>query len=127
LRILIYLMKWKKLMRKVYRIVEIKDGKVKPLFHGISGRREFPLDRWVKADKKIVRDGSNEFRYLSGFHFLPTKEEAEHFFNTMFRIKENRFIIPCYVRGNIRLKRENKKSRNAWLADEIYISSDCIT
>ena len=112
--------------RLVYRIVEISNGKAKSLFHGTNKKREIPLDKWVRANKKIVRDGSNEFRYLSGFHFLPTKDAANHFFNTMFRIKENRYVIPCYVRGNIRVKRENQASRNAWLADEIFIRSEDI-
>ena len=109
-----------------YRIVEIKDGKVKPLFHGIRGRREFPLDTWVKADMKMVKDGSSTFTYLSGFHVLRTKQEAEKFFSTMFRIKKDRYIIPCYVLGGFRRKHpKGKKGLRAvsWLVDYIYINS----
>ena len=106
-----------------YRIVEIKDNKVKSLFHGTNGSREIPLDRWVRANIKEVKDGSSSFTYQAGFHFLPSKDDAEKFFNTMFRIKENRYVIPCLVRGNIRVKRENKNGRTAWLANEIMIRS----
>jgi hypothetical protein len=104
-------------MENGYRIVEIKGGKVMSLFHGTRRRREIPIGIWHRCDKKIVRDGSGESWYESGWHYLRTYAEAEEFFEKMFRVRENRYIISCKVRGNIR----EKWSGNCWLADEILI------
>ena len=121
-----YLIQIEENMQQGYRIVEIKNGKVMSLFHGTNGSREIPLNTWVKADLKEVKDGRGSFTYESGFHFLPTREEAENFFNSKFRIKDNRRIVPCLVRGRIRIKHNNKNGRNSWLADEIYIDSSLL-
>jgi hypothetical protein len=107
-----------------YRIVEIKDGKILSLFHGTNGSRTIPWNIWVKADKKEVRDGSGKHTYLSGFHFLMNKDRAEEFFSKRFKIKNNRKIVMCHVRGNIRIKNENAKPL-CYLADEIkFVKSE---
>lgn len=109
---------------RAYRIVEISDGKVKSLFHGTSGSRTLPVGEWIKADKKMVHDGSHGIPYRSGFHFLWGLAEAQDFFEKRFRDKENRYVVACWVRGNIRIK--NKKANPpCWLADEIlFFESD---
>ena len=101
-----------------YRIVEIDGNKIKPLFHGVRGKRVFPYNEWIKADKKLVSDGSHKTKknYLSGFHFLLSKEETERFLGTRFKNKEKRIVVPCRVRKNIR----KKYSGTCYLADEIY-------
>jgi len=109
-----------------YRIVEIKNGKPLSLFHGTNGSREIPTDTWVKCDKKRVHDGSNDFYYESGFHAIEGFENAMHFFDTMFRIRENRYIVPCELRGNIRPKHDKPMKRACVLADEIFIASEDI-
>jgi hypothetical protein len=109
-----------------YRIVEIKNGKPYSLFHATGGSREIPTDRWVECDKKIVKDGSSTFTYPSGFHAIEGYENALHFFNTMFRVKENRYIVPCQLRGNIRPKHDKPMKRACVLADKIYIKSEDI-
>lgn len=106
-----------------YRIVEMKNGKPMSLFHGTNGSREIPLDTWYPAAIKQVKDGTNGKLYEAGWHFLPTLEDAESFFNRMFRIKENRRVVKCYVRGNIRQKAHSTKGK-CWLADEIMIKSE---
>lgn len=103
-----------------YRIVEIKDGKVMSLFHGTNKSREIPIGVWHKANSKTVKDGTNGKPYESGWHFLESREDAESFFERMFRVKENRYVIRCHVRGNIRPKRNSKKG-SCLLADEIMI------
>jgi hypothetical protein len=104
-------------METGYRIVEMRDGKVMSLFHGTDRSREIPLGVWHKANVKMVRDGSNGEMYLSGWHYLKSREEAVEFFERRFRIKDDRYIVKCRVRGNIR----RKWSGNCWLADEIKI------
>ena len=108
-----------------YRIVEIKNGKIMSLFHGTNRSRQIPLDVWHKADIKSVRDGSCSRFYRSGWHFLRSKEEAVSFLERMFRIKKNRHVIKCYVRGDIRPKSHSKKG-SCWLADEILIKKEWI-
>lgn len=108
-----------------YRIVEIKNGKAMSLFHGTNKRRQIPLDVWHKANIKTVRDGSNGKLYRSGWHFLESKADAESFFDRMFRVKDNRYVIRCLVRGNIREKVNSKKG-GCLLADEILIKKEWI-
>lgn len=104
---------------KGYRIVEIKNGKALSLFHGTKGSRVLPVGKWLKADIKEVQDGSGKKkRYRSGFHFFKTLKETQEFFEKTFRIKTNRTIVPCEVRG-VRPKHHSKS--NILLADEIKI------
>lgn len=108
-----------------YRIVEIKNNKVMSLFHGTNKSREIKLDTWNRCDKKVVQDGSGQEKkkYLSGWHFLLNKDECEKFFMSMFKIKENRYIVPCRVRGNVRPKHPDGRGKPCFLADEILIFS----
>jgi hypothetical protein len=109
-----------------YKIVEIKNGKVKALFHGTNRSKEIALDRWYGAEKKPVYDRGGGKKYLSGWHFLKTKEECETLLNNVFRVKKDRCIIKCRFRTNIRPKHDKvaiKKNISYYLADEIYINS----
>jgi len=105
---------------RAYRLIETDGKVVKSLFHGTNGSRTLPFNQWISADKKIVRDGSAGKEYYSGFHFVETKEKMRVFFDKFFRNKHGRVIVPCKVRGNIRLK----WSGNCMLADEIYFDED---
>lgn len=106
-----------------YRIVEIKNGKILSLFHGTNGSRALPMDTWIRADQKVVSDGSSGYSYLSGFHFLPNEADAIRFFDARFRNKRNRVVVPCWVRGNIRIKNKRIKPP-CWLAEEIRFNSN---
>jgi hypothetical protein len=106
-----------------YRVVEIKNGKPYSLFHGTNRSREIKLDQWHIADKKEVQDGSGQKkRYISGWHFLESEQAARDFFERMFRIKENRYVVKCKFRGSIRPKHPDGKGQPCLLADEIFIS-----
>ena len=106
-----------------YRIVEIKNDKVFSLFHTTNGSREIPLDMWYRGENVLfVKDGTDGKYYRAGWHFLKSKKDADSFFERMFRIKTNRHVIKCYVRGNIRPKEHSTKGK-CWLADEIMIKS----
>lgn len=106
-----------------YRIVEVKNNNVLSLFHTTNGSRVIPQNQWNKAKSAIVKDGINGTPYLSGWHFLSTKQDADNFLERMFRIKKNRRVIKCYLRGNIREKQHSTKG-GCLLADEILIKSD---
>ena len=108
-----------------YRVVEIKNGKVMSLVHGTNKSREIKLDQWNPCNKKLVQDGSGQQKkkYVSGWHFLASETACKKFFTDMFKIKENRHIVKCKVRGDIRPKHPDGKGKPCFLADEIYISS----
>ncbi len=108
-----------------YRIIEFKNNKVYSLFHGTNKSREIKLDIWNKANIKLVQDGNGQEKkkYVSGWHFLLTADECEKFFMKMFRIKTNRRIVRCEVRGNIRPKHPDGRGKPCFLADEILIRS----
>jgi hypothetical protein len=109
-----------------YRIVEVRNGKIMSLFHGTNGSREIIPDVWNVCDSKTVRDGSGKKFYLSGWHFLSSRDDCENFFMKMFRIKENRIVVPCEVRGDIRPKHPDGKGKPCLLANEILIKSEDI-
>jgi len=109
-----------------YRIVEIKNNKVMSLFHGTNGSRQIPLNMWHKANIKDVSDGSKGKNYKSGWHFLLTLDETINFFTRMFRVKDNRYIVQCHVRKNIRQKTNSTKGK-CLLADEIMITNEQVS
>jgi len=106
-------------MTEVYKIIEKgNEGIIKTLYYGIDGSRTLPLNMWIKADKKMVKDGSGGTPYMSGIHCFGLESVARKYFRRFKKIK-NRSIIKCEARGF-----EHKMSnRDVLLADEIYISS----
>jgi hypothetical protein len=108
-----------------YRIVDLKDGKVKSLFHGTDGSRTLPFDKWIRANRKLVHDGPGGKYYIAGFHIFRTLGIAEAFFARRFRKKGGRAIIKCKASG---LRQKMHSPSEVWLADELYIpqSTYCI-
>ena len=100
-----------------YKIVDIVNGNIRTLFHGVSGSKTIPIKTWVKAEKKIVSDGPNGTKYISGWHVLKTKKECEEYLKKFTNLKYKQ-ILRCKVRGEIRPKKHS--SSNVFLADEIY-------
>lgn len=101
-----------------YRIVEVKDDEYYSLFHGTNKSRKLERGKWLKADKKIVKDGQKGTYYKSGWHVLKSKEETEKFLQKMFRIKDNRKVVPVLAKG-LRLKSHSR--HEIYLADEMYV------
>jgi hypothetical protein len=111
-------------IQKAFRIVEIKGGQPHTLFHGLPDEdqhrtRAIPLNTWVKAEVKQVRDGTGPY-YLSGFNVLLTREELEDYM-TRFTAPRDLRIVEIQVRGELR-KKEHSRA-NVWLADEMYLPS----
>ncbi len=100
-----------------YKIVDVVDGEIKTLFHGLNGSRTVPANKWLKADKKLVRDGTSNTWYTSGWHVLKSKEECEEYL-TKFKNIQYKQILKCKVRGEIRPKEHSPS--NVYLADEVY-------
>jgi hypothetical protein len=82
----------------VYKIIETDNSTIKTLFHGINGSRVMPSGKWLEADVKQGRDGSGERWYLTGWHTLPTKEDAERYM-TRFKNRVDKLkIVKCEVK-----------------------------
>lgn len=105
-------------MIEAYRIVEEKNGEYYSLFHGTNRSRKLPRGIWIKADKKLVKDGTRGTYYRSGFHVLTSKEEAEKFFAKLFRIYKNRKVIKVLAKG---LRPKGHSRHEIFLADEMYV------
>lgn len=84
----------------VYRICEIKKGKLLTLFHGINRSRELKIEQWHKAVVKPVTDGNRKTSkvYKSGFHSLATIEETR-IFAKKFRAPRYLCIVKCEIKG----------------------------
>jgi hypothetical protein len=46
------------------------------LYHGVGKSRKIPFKTWLKADVKIVRDGTGKRYYKSGFHVFDNIDTA---------------------------------------------------
>jgi len=82
---------------KAYKIVEVVNGEIKTLFHGLNGSRTIPTGEWLKADMKMVKDGTSNTTYLSGWHVLPTKKDCEDYMKRFTRRIDLLQIVECEV------------------------------
>lgn len=102
-----------------YKIVDLSNGKLHTLFHGVRGSRLLKMGEWLRAENKPdAYDGSRSRTYESGWHILPDWETACEYLKKFFKRRGNLIIVPCEVRGRIRNKQLNSK---VLLADEIRI------
>lgn len=100
-----------------YRIVEVKQDKPYTLFHGIAGQRAIPTGIWVKADKKMVRDGTGPW-YMSGFNVLLDQDDCIEYVRRFTAPRDLR-VVRIFVRGELREKRHSRS--NVLLADEMRL------
>ena len=102
-----------KLAYKAFR--RDKGGTLRFLFHGLEGSRIVPLDKWLKAKRRRVKDGTSKHKYLSGFHVFVDRRAMSRFGKlTKFKYP----ILPVMVRE---LRPKPRSSVGAWLADELYV------
>ena len=103
-----------------YRIVERYDKGVRTLFHGLNHSRHLEPGVWMKAREVFVQDGTSGRIYLSGWHVLKTRKEAEDF-KTKFRKRLDKLeIIPVQIKGSIWRKWHSK--HEIYLAEWMKVS-----
>lgn len=102
----------------VYKIVRRNKNILKTLYHGFHRSRVLPKNVWIKAEKKIVRDGSrkNSREYLSGIHCFKDIDTAVMYL-LRFKNIDNLKIYKCYAKG----LRQKPTNENVYLADELMI------
>jgi hypothetical protein len=103
---------------RVWKIVEVVNNDIFTLFHGIEGSRKMPQHQWIKANKKMGKDGTSKTSYLTGWHVLPTLEDAQEYLLRFTQRLEKLRIVECEVRGQVRDKEHSPSP--VLLADEIY-------
>lgn len=85
---------------KVYRVLKAfrfhPDRQPHFLFHGNQGATRVPLDKWIKADRKWVQDGSGKTYYFSGFHGFTDTQTLHDWQKTT---KTQYIIVPVRVSG----------------------------
>lgn len=103
---------------RVFRLVRVKDDKPHTLFHGINRSTTIPLNRWVEAERKMVRDGGNTTPYVSGFHVLMSRQACEDYL-TKFKNTKDLVIVECEA---VELRQKLHSRSPVYLAGAMRIS-----
>ena len=109
-------------MQQAYKIVECENGNYKTLFHGLNGTRILPHETWLEADEKICTDGSKgSTEYLSGWHVLLTREDAEDYLKAFTSRLDILKIVPVLV-DEIRPKEHSRSP--VYLAKRMFVPTE---
>jgi hypothetical protein len=93
---------------KAFKIVEEDSmGQHKTLFHGLNGTRVIKRGTWLKADEKMVKDGTSKTEYLSGWHVLLERSQAVDYLKS-FTTRLDKLKIVSVVVKDIRPKEHSK-------------------
>lgn len=84
---------------RAYKIVEVVDGEIKTLFHGLNGSRTMPRGMWLQAQESWVRDGSKGAYYLSGWHVFLNLADATDYLLRFTKRVELLQVVQCHVVG----------------------------
>jgi hypothetical protein len=87
-----------------YKIVEVVDGQIKTLFHGLNGSRSVPKGKWLEATEVMGKDGTSKTSYLTGWHTLLSLQDAEDYMTSFTKRLDILHIVPCVIGGRIRPK-----------------------
>jgi len=104
-------------MKTYYKIVDMINGNMKFLYHGLNGSLTIPLRGWIMAEKREVTDGSCSTRYVSGFHVFKTKEEADKYLGR-FRKLKTKLVVAVHCRG---IRKKEHSNAPVFLADKIKL------
>jgi hypothetical protein len=87
-------------MIRAYKIVEIVDGQIKTLFHGLNGSRTMPRGVWLDAVQKQVKDGTSKTTYLSGWHVFLTQDDAFEYIDRFTKRIDFLQVVECWIETN---------------------------
>ena len=115
----------------MYKVLENRENVPAFIFHGIpkdnSGQsehhqqrtRNIKTNRWLKAEKKQVTDGTKGTFYVSGFHVFVSLFDVKRWRTSVSGPKnKNRYVVKVKTKI-LRYKAHSKYS--VFLADEIMI------
>lgn len=103
----------------VYKIVAFENGKYKWLFHGNFGTREIKFNERIECQiRHDAIDGTNGTPYTTGFHTLPSLEDAISYMDN-FKNKDRLRIVECEI-----------ECKETWMKDHakvpVYLSSSIV-
>jgi hypothetical protein len=108
---------------RAYKIFEIgfdhqtQEFYPKTLFHGVKGSRRLPVGKRIKADNKMVTDGSRQHKYKSGFHAYKTANSVRAWIKRS-KNYENRVVVQVNV---MKCRAKPNAIRDTVLADQLFI------
>ena len=102
-------------MYKVF--TESPDGQPQFLFHGVGGSRRVPLDRWLAAEVKWAREGSNP-HYWTAFHCYRSLDAVGRWLRRC-RIRTGRVV----VRVEVAATRPKPTGGHAVLAEQMCLAA----
>lgn len=106
-------------MGMVWKIFEYGDGaELKTLFHGVDGSRTLTLGKIIKANKKMVSDGSSSTQYESGFHTLPTYEDAVDYLQSFTSNKRRMAVVRVF---GLARKPKSHSRKPVELCDRLFV------
>lgn len=81
-----------------FKIVEIVEGGIRTLFHGLDGSRRMPRGVWLRAVERLVKDGTSKTTYLSGWHIFLSESECVKYLSRFTERRELLKVVSCKVR-----------------------------
>jgi len=101
-------------MPYMYKIFDERNGKPTTLYHGVRGSKTLPLDQYVIAERKIVKDAKGNNYYESGFHLLNSVSACARYLN-LFKNLASKRVCKVYVPeySSIWLKNTKRKRKGA--------------
>lgn len=83
---------------EAFKIVEVVDDQIKTLFHGVDRSRVMEPGIWIEGDVKTGRDGTGKKWYKTGWHSLPSLEEAEEYMTRFTQRTDRLHIAQCQIK-----------------------------
>lgn len=100
-----------------YKVFNIKQGHPYFLYHGLNGSRRVTIGNWIKAERKLVKDGSASIKYWSGFHLFASIRDVQNWLKLVTHIDSR-----CVVQVDIKDIKPKTCNRNGViLAQQIRI------
>jgi hypothetical protein len=102
--------------KKAFRVDD--EGRLRFLFHAHNKSSIVPRGQWLEAKAKLVREGSRQKKYRSGFHFFPMDADI-----TLFQtLTKNKYEVV-----EVEVKHFRKKPRSSvgsYLARYLYVPEE---
>mgnify|MGYP003334637898 CR=1 FL=1 len=92
-------------------------GRPRFLFHALDGSSLVPLNTWIRAENKLVTDGSSTTSFRSGFHSFPNRVPLRIWQKSL---KHEKYIALVKVR---KVSRKLHSKNDVVLSDYMYLSS----
>lgn len=80
---------------KAYKVFVDNAGRPEFLYHGLRGSKIITLDKWLEAEVKWAREGSNPY-YYTAFHVYMSLDIIRRWVHSVRKF-ENRFVAEVMI------------------------------